>query len=131
MTDNGIATAGSRTAFWAGWVVTAVPVAMLLLSGVFKLLKPTQVLEEFERLGYGEGLAIGLGILEIACTFVYAVPRTATLGAVLLTGYLGGAVATHVRVGDQFIGPVALGVLIWAGLYLRDRRLRVLLPVRT
>jgi hypothetical protein len=69
-------------------------------------------------------------VLELFCAAVYVVPRTAVLGAVLLTGYLGGAVATHVRVGDAFIVPLLLGVLVWAGLYLRDERVRALLPLR-
>lgn len=75
-------------------------------------------------------LALALGILEIVCTVTYAVPRTAMLGAILLTGYLGGATATHVRIGDSFISPVILGVLVWGGLFLRDPRLRALIPLR-
>jgi hypothetical protein len=74
---------------------------------------------------------LGLGILELICAVIYVIPRTSMLGAILLTGYLGGAIATHVRVGEQFIMPAVLGVLIWGGLYLRDYRLRALLPLRT
>jgi hypothetical protein len=77
------------------------------------------------------GLAIGLGILEIACTIVYAIPQTSVLGAILLTGYLGGAMATHVRIGEQFVPPLILGILVWGGLYLCDGRLRALLPLRS
>jgi DoxX-like family len=103
---------------------------MLLFSGVMKLAKPAAVVEEFTRLGWPESLILGLGILEIACAVVYAIPRTAVLGAVLLTGYLGGAVATHVRIGDPYFGPLIGGVLVWLGLYLRDPRLRALIPLR-
>jgi hypothetical protein len=77
-------------------------------------------------------LALGLGITEVACTIIYLIPRTAVLGAILLTGYFGGATATHVRVGDpSFVGPVVLGVLVWLGLFLRDDRLRALIPLRS
>ncbi len=94
-----------------------------------KLLKPAAVLEEFERLGYGEHLALWIGVLEISCAVIYLIPRTAVLGAILVTAYLGGATATHVRIGDPFIGPVNVGVFVWIGLLLRDGRLRGLLPL--
>ena len=124
-------TAGSsRKIRWAGRIISALPVLMLLLSGTMKLAKPAAVVEGMARLGYPEYLALGIGILEIGCTVVYLVPRTAVLGAILLTGYLGGATATHVRIGDPFFAPVILGVLVWLGLLLRDRRLRALLPLR-
>lgn len=80
-------------------------------------------------LGWSIHLAVPLGILEIAVTLIYLYPRTAVLGAILVTGYLGGAVATHVRIGDAFWMPVLLGVLVWGGLFLRDLRLRALLPI--
>jgi hypothetical protein len=122
----------SNKALWAGRVLSALPVLMLLFSGVMKLVKPAAVVEGFEHFGYDPSLAFGLGIVELACTLVYVFPRTAVLGAILLTGYLGGAVATHVRVGElpQAIGPVMFGVLIWGGLCLRDARVRALLPWR-
>lgn len=116
---------------WAGRVLSALPVLMLVLSGAMKLVKPAPVVEGFGHLGYPEGLALGLGILELACTVVYVIPRTSVLGAVLLTGYLGGATATHVRVGEPSFAPVLLGVMVWGGLYLRDRRVRALLPLRS
>ena len=121
----------SKTAFWAGWIVSILPALMLIMSGVMKLMKPEPVVEGFTKLGWNESLALGLGILELACTVIYLVPQTAVLGAILLTGYLGGATATHVRIGEPFFTPVILGVLVWGGLYLRDRRLRALLPVRS
>jgi hypothetical protein len=109
---------------------------MLIFSGVLKLAKPAgaRVVEEFGRLGYPENVILGIGILELACTVVYIIPRVSVLGAILLSGYLGGAVATHVRVGDPLFNviiPAVLGVLIWGGLYLRDVRLRALLPLRS
>jgi hypothetical protein len=120
----------SKKMLWAGYIVSALPVLMLLFSGVMKLAKPAPVVEGFAHLGYPESLALGIGILEIACTLIYILPRTAILGAILVTGYMGGAVATHVRVGEPFFLQVLLGVLVWAGLYLRDARLRALLPLR-
>ena len=100
------------------------------MSAAMKFAKPAAVIEGFEKLGWPARYAIGLGILEVACTIVYLIPRTAMLGAILVTGYLGGAVATHVRAGEAFYGPAILGVLAWLGLYLRDARVRALIPLR-
>src|SRR5574341_63480 len=130
MRSNTQAAPVSRKMLWAGRIASALPVLMLLFSGVMKLVKPTSVVEGFVQLGYPESLALGIGILELACTVVYMIPRTSVLGAILLTGFLGGATATHVRIGDPaFVFPVALGVLVWLGLFLRDDRLRALLPL--
>lgn len=120
----------SKTVLWAGWVMSALPVLMLLFSGVMKLMQPAAVVEGFVHLGYPASLALGLGGIELACVVVYLIPRTSVLGAILLTGYLGGATATHLRIGEPFIIPIILGVLVWGGLYLRDSRLRALLPLR-
>lgn len=120
----------SKKMIWVGRVVSAMPVLMLTFSAVVKLIKPADVLTEFARLGYPESVVIGIGILELLCTVVYVIPRTSILGAILLTGYLGGATATHVRIGDPFIYPVIFGVLVWAGLYLRDAQVRSLIPLR-
>src|SRR5262245_8140386 len=119
----------SKGMLWTGRIVSALPVLMLVMSAVMKFMKPAPVAEGFAHLGYDDGLALGLGILELVCTAVYVIPRTSVLGAVLLTGYLGGATATHVRVGDAFYTPIVLGVLVWLGLFLRDARLRALLPL--
>jgi hypothetical protein len=121
----------SKKMLWAGRIVSALPVLMLLMSGVMKLVQPAPVKEGFEHLGWNMSLALALAIVELACTVVYVIPQTAVLGAILLTGYLGGATATHVRVGDQFFMPIILGVFVWGGLYLRDARLRALLPLRS
>jgi hypothetical protein len=120
----------SKKMLWAGYIISALPVLMLLFSGVMKLVKPAPVLEGFVHLGYPVSLALWLGILEIACTVVYVIPRTSVLGAILLAAYFGGATATHVRVGEPFFIPVLLGVLVWLGLFLREPRLRALLPLR-
>jgi hypothetical protein len=121
----------SKKVLWISRIASALPVLMLLLSGVMKLARPASLLEGMTKLGWPDSYALGLGILEISCTVVYLIPRTAVLGAILLTGYLGGATATHVRIGDpSFIGPVFLGVLVWLGLYLRETRLRPLVPLR-
>ena len=121
----------SKKMVWAGRIISAVPVLMLVLSAVMKFAKPPPVVEGFAHLGLPERLAFGLGVLELLCTGLYVIPRTAVLGAILLTGYLGGAVVTHLRVGDQFVGPVVFGVLVWAGLFLREKRLRALIPLRS
>jgi len=124
----------SKGKLWAGRIVSAIPVLMLLFSGVMKLLKPAVVVNEFARLGYAENVTLGLGILEIACAVVYVIPHTSVLGAILVTGYLGGAVATHVRIGDPLfnvIAPILFGVMFWGGLYLREDRLRALIPLRS
>jgi hypothetical protein len=122
----------SKKVIWAGRIVSALPAMFLLLDGAMKLVKPAPVVVATVRLGYSESVILGLGIVLITCTVVYLVPRTSFLGAILLTGYLGGAIATHVRVGDPLFTvffPIIVGVLIWAGLVLRDGRLRaVLLP---
>ncbi len=116
---------------WAGRVLSGLPVLLLVASAAMKLSHSPMVVETFVgKLGYPASVLPALAVLELFCTVVYAVPRTALLGAVLLTGYLGGAVATHVRVGEPFVVPLLLGVLPWAGLYLRDQRVRALLPLR-
>jgi hypothetical protein len=121
----------SKKMFWAGYIISALPVLMLLFSAVGKLMKPEAVVEGFTKLGWDESLALSLAILEITCTVVYVIPRTSVLGAILLTGYLGGATATHVRIGEPFFVPILLGVLVWLGLFLRDARLRALIPLRS
>lgn len=120
----------STGALWAGRVVSALPALMLLSSGAMKLAKPPAVVDGFAHLGIPVRLIVGIAILEIACTVVYLIPQTAALGAVLLTGYLGGATLTHLRVGEPVYAPVVLGVLVWLGLFLRDRRVRAILPLR-
>jgi hypothetical protein len=132
--QSGIQTAAvSKKRLWAGRIMSGLPAVFLLVDGVAKLVKPVPVVEGTIKLGYSESVILPLGIVLLASTIIYVIPRTAVLGAILLTGYLGGAVATHVRVGDPLfpvLFPVILGVLIWGGLYLRDERLRALIPLR-
>lgn len=117
-----------KAMLWTGRVLTAAAALMLLFSGAMKLAKPAAVTEEFTRLGYPEHVIVGIGITEILCTILYLVPQTSVLGAILLTGYLGGATATHLRVGDPLIPPVIIGMVVWLGLFLRDARIRALIP---
>jgi hypothetical protein len=121
----------STKSLWTGRVISALPILLLLFSGIMKLMKPASVLEGFARFGYPENLIVIIALLEIGSTIIYAIPRTSILGAILLTGYLGGATATNVRLGDpSYIMTVILGMLVWLGLYLRDARVRALLPLK-
>lgn len=122
----------TSTRKWAGRITTGLVVTFLLFDGGFKLLYPGPAVEATAHLGYAEHLIFPIGVIELACLLVYLIPQTSALGAVLLTGFLGGAVSTHFRVGDPLLGytlfPLYVGALLWAGLFLRDRRLHVLVP---
>ncbi len=120
----------SKKILWTGYIVSGLPVLLLLISSVMKLVKPAFVAEGFVHLGYAESQALGIGIAELVSAVLYVIPRTSVLGAIVLTGYLGGATASHIRIGEPFHAAVLLGVFIWGGLYLRDERLRALLPLR-
>lgn len=120
----------SKKALWTGRIISALPVLLLLFSGTLALMKPPAVVQGIIHLGYPETLAIVLGILQIASAVLYLIPRTSVLGAIFITAYLGGATASHVRVGEPFFLPVIVAVLVWIGLYLRDGRLRSLIPLR-
>ncbi|AGC42624.1 hypothetical protein MYSTI_01276 [Myxococcus stipitatus DSM 14675] len=115
---------------WGGRVLSTLVVAVLAFSAVMKLTQAPAILENAGRFGYTPALMFNIGLVEILCLVLYAVPQTAVLGAILVTGYLGGATATHVRIADPFITPVLVGVFAWGGLFLRDARLRALLPLR-
>jgi DoxX-like family len=120
----------STTRVWAGNILSGLGVLFMLLDGAMHLMAPAPVVEAFHQLGFPLSLAVPLGIVELLCVAVYVFPRTSVLGAVLLTGYLGGAVASHVRVGDPIfpvVFPILIGVLFWGGLFLRDDRLRTLI----
>src|SRR5438067_8614498 len=124
----------STRMLWAGRILSGLPALFLLLDGAMKLVKPRFVVDATVQLGYPESVILGLGIVLLACTALYLIPRTSVLGAILLTGYLGGAVATHVRVGEGLFPvffPVLVGALLWGGLVLRDAGLRALLPLRS
>lgn len=108
--------------------MSALPVLLLVFSAGMKLSKAQPVIDGLKHSGFTERLATPLGILELACTIIYLIPQTSVLGAILLTGYLGGATVTQLRVGEPVFAPVVVGILVWGGLFLRDRRLRVLIP---
>jgi hypothetical protein len=112
---------------WAARIVGSLLVLFLLVDGSGKVLRLSPYVEGTARVGYPASCLIPLGLVLLACTILHAVPRTAIPGAVLLTGYLGGATATHVRMGEPFFFPVVFGALLWACLYVRDARVRTLL----
>jgi len=124
----------SKKAQWGGRIVSGLVTAFLLFDAVIHLLKPAPVVEAFAKLHLPLSLAVDLGIIEVLCLVLYVIPRTSILGAVLLTGYLGGAVAIQMITSNSLFGeilfPVYVGVLVWGGIYLRDDRLRTLFPLR-
>lgn len=120
----------SKVTIWVGRILSALPVLLMVFAGAFGLSKPEAVQQGFSHYGYPAHTLVPLCVTEIVCALVYAVPRTSVFGAILLTAYLGGATATHVRVGEAFFMPVAVAVIAWLGLYLRDDRLRALVPLR-
>jgi hypothetical protein len=126
-------TSVSKQALWTGRIISALPVLFMLMDGGMKLFKPAIVVDATVKLGYSETTIVPLGIVLLTSTVLFVIPRTSVLGAILLTGYLGGAVATHVRVGAGWFSisfPIIFGVLLWGGLWLRDTRMRALIPLR-
>jgi hypothetical protein len=124
----------SRSALWSARILSALVTLFLLFDAVAHIAKPTPVADAFARLGYPLSASLGIGILELFCVVVYVIPRTEILGAVLLTGVLGGAIATHLRAGsppfEAYIFPFIVGLFVWGGIWLRDVRLRALYPLR-
>lgn len=124
----------SSRALWAGRILSGLAALFLGFDAVGKLLQPSEVVEGTTSLGYPASVLFPLGVVQLVCLVFYLVPRTAVLGAVLWTGYLGGAIATHVRVGSPLfthtLFPIYVAALLWGGLWLRDRRLRSVLPLR-
>jgi hypothetical protein len=117
---------------WAGRFISALPICLLFFGGAFGLAHPPAAVDGFKKFGYPESILTPLAIVEISCAILYLVPRTSVLGAILLTGYFGGATATHIRMLDPaFVMPVIVGVLVWVGLFLRDKRVRDLIPFRS
>jgi len=121
---------GGGKVVWTSRVISALAALVFLMSAVMKLVGGPEVTQGIAHLGLPEGLILPLAILEIACTVIYLVPATSVLGAILLTGYLGGAICTHLRVGDPFFVQILLGGFVWLGLYLREERLKPLIPLR-
>jgi hypothetical protein len=126
----------AKPALWLGRALSGLVIVFLLFDGAIKLVPWPVVTETMDRIGYGssENLARSLGFITIACTILYAIPPTSILGAILLTGYLGGAMASHLRIGSPLFSHMLfgfyLGLMLWSGLWLRDRRLRTLIPLR-
>jgi DoxX-like family len=121
----------SRKRIWTGRIIAGLAILFMLMDGIMKLFKPAFVVEATVRLGYPESEIVGIGCVLIVCTLLYMIPRTSILGAILLTGYLGGAVASNVRAQQvlfNVIFPVLVGVLIWGSLWLREKRVQNLLP---
>ena len=123
----------SRALVWTGRVLSALTVVGLAFSAVMKFRRPPEVVDFFvNKFGYPDATLATIGILEIACAVLYAIPQTAVLGAILVTAFFGGAFVSHLRIGDAAGGsvPVVLAAMAWIGLYLRDERLRSLIPLR-
>ena len=122
----------SKAMYWIGWVVGALPAVLLIMSGIFKLSGAggEEAVREVGRLGWTTSLMGSIGILEILVAVIYLIPQTSVLGAILTTGYMGGAIATHVRISDPFFIQLLIGILFWVGLWLRDPRVRELIPIR-
>jgi hypothetical protein len=131
MQSNTQLTPASKKRLWTGRVVSGLTVLFLLVDGIMKVMKAPVAVQGSIQLGYPESVVAGIGVVLLVCTLLYVIPRTSILGAILLTGYLGGAIATHVRVADPLfthvLFPVYVGVMVWGGLFLRDNRLRVLI----
>ncbi|MBZ5641757.1 MAG: DoxX family protein [Acidobacteriia bacterium] len=124
----------TRKSFWAGWIITVLVVLLLIFDGMTKVLQLPFVMEATAKSGFPLHLIAPIGATLLVCTAIYLIPRTSILGAILLTGYLGGAVLANLRDGFPFFSivllPVYFGILVWAGVYLRDSRLRALIPLR-
>jgi hypothetical protein len=124
-------TPASKKLLWPGLIISAIPVLFMLFDSIIKIIKIGPVVESFAQLGYPVDLARSIGIVELLCVIIYMIPRSAVLGAILLTGFLGGATAVKLRFEDPwFLFSVGIGVLVWLGLFLRDDRLRILIPLR-
>lgn len=122
--------AAGGTSVWVGRVIAVLAGLLFAFSSFMKLKGGAELTQGMAHLGLPESLVVPLAILEISCVVLYLIPATSVLGAILLTGYIGGAICTHLRVGDPFFIQIALGVFVWLGLYLRDNRLKDLIPVR-
>jgi len=123
--------AASGKIVWVGRGISVLVSLVFLMSAFMKLKGGAEVMQGMAHLGLPESLILPLAILEVSCVVIYLIPATSILGAILLTGYIGGAICTHVRVGDPFFIQIALGIFVWLGLYLRENRLKALIPLRT
>jgi DoxX-like family len=123
---------GNRWMLWVGWILSLWPAFVIISSATWKLTRNPWYVREFSRIGWPEGALTGLALLQLGCLALFLIPRTSVLGAVLLTGYLGGAIASYVRMGEPYpvLVPLSTSMIAWAGIYLREARLRALLPIR-
>jgi hypothetical protein len=122
--------AASGKIVWIGRVVSILPSLLFIVSALMKLKGGPEVMKGLTHLGIPASMMMPLAILELSCVVIYLIPATSVLGAILLTGYIGGAICTHWRVGDPFYAQIAIGIVVWLGLYLRDDRLKQLIPLR-
>ena len=121
----------SKAMFWVGWILSGLTGALLLLSGALKFMPANPETEQaLQHIGWRPDQVGTLGILEVACAILYLIPQTAVFGAILVTGYMGGAIATHLRIGDPLIMQTIIPIVVWLGLWLREPRLREILPLR-
>jgi hypothetical protein len=120
----------SKGALWTGRIISALVILFMLFDGGAKVARFAPYVEGTVKAGFADSLVVPLGILTLFCTIVFAIPQTSILGAMLLTAYYGGATATHVRLGQPFYFPVVFGILVWLAMYLREPRLRALIPLR-
>lgn len=129
--DAGIGTAqSSKGMIWTGRIISGIVVLFLLFTTTFGLMHKAESIKQMIKYGYPESAYMPITIVFVTCILLYAIPRTSIFGAILMTGYLGGAVATHVRASEPFFFPIVVGVLVWLGIFLRDARLRALVPLR-
>ena len=132
--ESSIQTPPSQGRLWAGRILSGLAVLFMLFDTVIHFLQPKAVVDAFAQLGFPLSVARPLSVIELLCVVLYVIPRTSSLGAILLTGYLGGAIAAQVRIGAPLISttlfPIYIALLLWGGLYLRDERVRALIPVR-
>ena len=119
----------SKAMMWGGRVLSGLAAAVFLFSCSGKLMGSSQMVQGFDHLGWPQAMLTTIGALELLCVVLYLVPQIAVLGGIILTGYLGGAIATHIRIGEPVYLHVVIGLFIWGGLYLREPRLRKLVPV--
>jgi DoxX-like protein len=125
-------TSGKRWLVWTGWILSMVPAFVIISSATWKLTRSPFYVAEFHRIGWPESVLTGLALLQLACLLLFLFPRTSVLGAILLTGYLGGAIASYVRMGEPYpvLVPLGTSLFAWAGIYLREERLRAIVPWR-
>lgn len=120
----------NQALLWTGWVLTGLVGLLMAFAGVMGISPPPEAAEQAAKYGYPDGVMFSIGVTALVCALLYVIPQTAALGAVLLTGYMGGAIATHVSAGEEFAPAAVVGVVVWLALYLRDPRVRELLPLR-